>query len=160
MSGRWSVGLAVFVIAIGVVVVATAQSQPRKAETPDDAVTQRLKNLEQALSVAEQGLARKVDELMLFGRLEDLAVVEKVRYTGPPPRVVKNPTAPGAKNPVIIPAYTFFPKKYRAGHKLPLMVFAHGGVHGNVGSNYVNVLRELLQQGYAVIAPEYRGSSG
>ena len=39
-------------------------------------------------------------------------------------------------------------------------MFVHGGVHGNVGSNYVNVLRELLQQGYAVIAPDYRGSSG
>jgi dipeptidyl aminopeptidase/acylaminoacyl peptidase len=43
---------------------------------------------------------------------------------------------------------------------LPLIVFAHGGVHGNVGSNYVNVLRELLHQGYAVIAPDYRGSAG
>ena len=40
------------------------------------------------------------------------------------------------------------------------MVFAHGGVHGNVGTNHVNVLRELLQQGYAVIAPDYRGSAG
>src|SRR5256885_3117912 len=49
---------------------------------------------------------------------------------------------------------------YQAGPKLPLMVFAHGGVHGNVGTNYVNVLRELLQQGYAVVAPDYRGSAG
>src|SRR2546430_16356212 len=40
------------------------------------------------------------------------------------------------------------------------MVFAHGGVHGNVGANYVNVFRELLGQGYAVIAPDYRGSAG
>ena len=34
-------------------------------------------------------------------------------------------------------------------------MFAHGGVHGNVGTNYVNVLRELLRQGYAVVAPDY-----
>jgi dipeptidyl aminopeptidase/acylaminoacyl peptidase len=36
----------------------------------------------------------------------------------------------------------------------------HGGVHGNFDSNSVHIVRELLQQGYAVIAPEYRGSSG
>jgi dipeptidyl aminopeptidase/acylaminoacyl peptidase len=29
-----------------------------------------------------------------------------------------------------------------------------------VGSHYANVLRELLAQGYAIIAPDYRGSSG
>src|SRR5262249_52475685 len=117
-------------------------------------------SLGRSLDFTEQILARKTDELMLFQALADLAQVDKVRYTGPPPRVVKNPTAPGAKNPGVIPAYTFLPKKYLTGAKLPLMVFAHGGVHGNVGSNYVNVLRELLQQGYAVVAPDYRGSTG
>ncbi len=113
-----------------------------------------------ALSFTEQLLARKVDEDSLFRRLDDLAHVDKVRYTGPPPRVAKNPTAPGAKNPVVIPAYTFLPKRPPAGTKLPLLLFAHGGVHGNVGTNYVNVLRELLQQGYAIIAADYRGSTG
>jgi dipeptidyl aminopeptidase/acylaminoacyl peptidase len=83
-----------------------------------------------------------------------------VRYTGPPPPRPKNPTAPGAKNPVVIPAYTFLPRKHLSGAKLPLMLFAHGGVHGNIGSNDIPILRELLQQGYAVIAPDYRGSSG
>jgi dipeptidyl aminopeptidase/acylaminoacyl peptidase len=39
-------------------------------------------------------------------------------------------------------------------------VFAHGGVHGSVGAEDVNVLRELLQQGYAIVAPDYRGSAG
>ncbi len=160
MFGRRSASLAAVVLGIGAVFVATAQPQQRQPETPTEVVERRLTGLERSLNFTEQSLARKVDELMLFQRLEDLAVVDKVRFTGPPPRVIKNPTAPGAKNPLIIPAYTFFPKKYLTGRKLPLLVFAHGGVHGNVGSNYVNVLRELLQQGYAVIAPEYRGSSG
>jgi dipeptidyl aminopeptidase/acylaminoacyl peptidase len=135
------------------------RSQPRKAEPPADVDTERAE-LGRSLSFTEQFLARKIDEQMLFQALADLARCEKVRYTGPPPRVVKNPTAPGAKNPVVIPAYTFLPKKHPAGQKLPLIVFAHGGVHGNVGSSYVNVFRELLNQGYAVIAPDYRGSSG
>jgi dipeptidyl aminopeptidase/acylaminoacyl peptidase len=96
---------------------------------------------------------------MMFQRLGDLAVVDKVRYTGPPPRVIPNPTGQGAGNPLIIRAYTFVPKQY-ANARLPLVVMVHGGVHGNFDSNSVHIVRELLQQGYAVIAPEYRGSSG
>jgi dipeptidyl aminopeptidase/acylaminoacyl peptidase len=148
-----------FTIASVLVLTVTARSQPRKVETPVNADDER-PSLGQSLSFTEQLLARKIDEQMLIQTLSELAQVDRVRYTGPPPRVAKNPTAPGAKNPVVIPAYTFLPRKYHAGQKLPLMVFAHGGVHGNVGSNYINVLRELLQQGYAVIAPDYRGSAG
>lgn len=137
----------------------SAPAQQRKQEasgSPDD----ERNTLGQSLSHTEQLLARKIDEQMLFQRLDDIAVVDKVHYTGPPPRVAKNPTAPGAKNPVVIPAYTFMPKKYQTGTKLPLIVFAHGGVHGNVGVTFVHIFRELLQQGYAIIAPDYRGSSG
>ena len=147
------------VVALAVTAPSDGRSQPRKADPPPAADDERA-NLGQALGFTEQLLARKIDEQMLFQALSEIAVVDKVRYTGPPPRQLKNPTAPGAKNPVVVPAYTFLPKKYRSGQKIPLMVFAHGGVHGNVGTNYVNVLRELLQQGYAVIAPDYRGSAG
>jgi dipeptidyl aminopeptidase/acylaminoacyl peptidase len=144
----------------GWLVAGAARPQQHPPETPADALRQRLTSLEQSLCFLDQSLARKVDEQLLFRRLEDLAVVDRVRYTGPPPRLVKNPTAPGAKNPVIIPAYTFLPRKHLSGQKHPLIVYVHGGVHGNVSTNSVNVLRELLQQGYAVIAPDYRGSSG
>ncbi len=134
------------------------RSQSSKIDAPkvaNDGIS-----LGQSLNFTEQLLARKIDEQMLFQALAELAEVDRVRFTGPPPRVAKNPTAPGAKNPVVLTAYTFLPKKYLTGPKLPLMVFAHGGVHGNVGTNYVNVFRELLQQGYAVIACDYRGSTG
>src|SRR5687768_3738588 len=150
----WAGALVGVLVALGVV-----WSQPPRTTTPPNPDEERAA-LSRSLSFTEQVLSRKIDEQMLFQALADLAHVEKVRYTGPPPRVVKNPTAPGAKNPVVVPAYTFLPKKYPAGQKLPLIVFAHGGVHGNVGSSYVNVFRELLRQGYAVIAPDYRGSSG
>src|SRR5207248_2607488 len=108
---------------------------------------------------AQESLTRIVDAQQLFHRLEDLAEVDQVRYTGPPPRVVKNPTGQGAGNPLILSAYTFLPRKF-AGAKLPLMILVHGGVHGNFNSSNVHILRELLQQGYAVLAPDYRGSSG
>jgi dipeptidyl aminopeptidase/acylaminoacyl peptidase len=51
------------------------------------------------------------------------------------------------------------PRKH-AEKKLPLLVLVHGGVHGNLDTDYVHILRELIGQGYAIIAPEYRGSSG
>jgi dipeptidyl aminopeptidase/acylaminoacyl peptidase len=135
------------------------RSQPRGPDPADPAEEERA-SLGRALSHTEQLLARKIDEHLLVQILSETARIEKVRYTGPPPRVVKNPTAPGAKNPVIVPALVLIPRNPPAGRKLPLMVFAHGGVHGNVGSNYIPVFRELIHQGYAVIAPDYRGSSG
>jgi dipeptidyl aminopeptidase/acylaminoacyl peptidase len=151
--------LRVNTIALSLLIPNGASAQAPRPELPVVGEDERA-SLRQSLSFTEQLLARKIDEQMLFQILSEIAVVDKVRYTGPPPRVAKNPTAPGAKNPVVISAYTFMPKKYLNGPKLPLIVFAHGGVHGNVGVNYVNVLRELLQQGYAVIAPDYRGSTG
>jgi dipeptidyl aminopeptidase/acylaminoacyl peptidase len=151
---------AVCAVALALSFSCDVQAQARKVDAHPNADDERA-SLEQSLSFTEQFLARKIDEQMLFQALSEVAQMDRVRYTGPPPRVAKNPTAPGAKNPVVIPAYTFLPKKYLDGRKLPLMVFAHGGVHGNVAANnYVNVLRELLNQGYAVIAPDYRGSAG
>jgi dipeptidyl aminopeptidase/acylaminoacyl peptidase len=143
----------------GLLAVPAAWPQQPK-ETPSDPVQKRLEAVEEALQFSKEALKRTLEEQILIQRLQDLAEVDVVRYTGPPPRVIKNPTAPGAKNPVIIPAYTFLPKKPPAGAKLPLVLLVHGGVHSHFDSSYVNVLRELLQQGYAVLAPEYRGSTG
>jgi len=149
----WAIPLALLLAAPVVL------SQPREA-APADPVTQRLKAIEESLSHLEQKLAKDIDDGMWLRRLDDIAEVDKVRYTGPPARVVENPTAQGAGNPVIVSAYTFLPKKHPAAGKIPLMVLVHGGVHGNFHTADVHIVRELVQQGYAVIAPEYRGSSG
>ena len=84
---------------------------------------------------------------MLFHRLEDIAEVDKGRFTGPPPRVIKNPTGQGANNPVVLSAYTFLPRKRQPGAKLPLMVLVHGGVHGHFNVHRVHILRELVAAG-------------
>jgi dipeptidyl aminopeptidase/acylaminoacyl peptidase len=146
-------------IVTSLVVFTFAAAQSRKAEPPPSADDERT-NLSQALDFTEQLLARKLDEQRIVQALSEIAVVDTVRYTGPPPRVAKNPTAPGAKNAVIIPAYTFMPKSHVRGTKMPLMLLVHGGVHGNFNSDAINVVRELVQQGYAVIATDYRGSTG
>src|SRR5437879_3005067 len=67
--------------------------------------------------------------------------VNKVRLTSKPERT-SNPTGQGAGNPMIIPAYVFAPKNLHG--KTPLIVFVHGGVHGNVVTSYAHIVRELI----------------
>jgi dipeptidyl aminopeptidase/acylaminoacyl peptidase len=131
------------------------------ATNTTDALPERLKALEQALGFVEQTLTKNINDLIWFRRLEDIAEIDKVRYTGPPPRVTNNPTAQGAGNDVIITAYTFLPKKFSTPARLPLLVLVHGGVHSDFQpEGEARIVRELLEQGYAVIAPDYRGSTG
>ena len=125
-----------------------------------DALQERLRNLEEALDFTEQRLEKRINDLLWFQRLGDVAEVDKVRYTGPPARVTNNPTGPGAGNQIIVAAYTFLPKKFK-NEKLPLLVLVHGGVHSDVKPDGdARVVSELIEQGYAIIAPDYRGSTG
>lgn len=105
-------------------------------------------------------LERRVDDITWFHRLGDVAEIDRVSYTSLPPAKESNPTAQGAGNPLIIEALTFIPKKLDRARKQPLIVFAHGGVHSNFGTGNAHIVRELLEQGYSIIAPDYRGSTG
>ena len=43
----------------------------------------------------------------------------------------------------------------------PLIVFAHQGIHSDFGRDYeYGAVKELVEQGYSVIGPDYRGSTG
>ena len=105
-------------------------------------------------------LSRQIDDIMFFQRLGDVADIDIVRLTGPALRHEPNPTAQGAGNPFRFYAYVFIPKNLDRTRKQPLIVFPHGGVHANFTTGSTNVLREMLEQGYTVVAPEYRGSTG
>src|SRR5262245_35428306 len=113
-------GVAAFIV-LCLLIIPAARTQQRGADSAADATLQRLANLEEQLRFTEETLNRRIDDLLLFRQVEDVAEVDKGRYTGPPPRHIKNPTAPGAANPVIVTAYTFLPKKRPAGTKLPLL---------------------------------------
>ena len=103
---------------------------------------------------------KAVDDLMWHTLLGDIADVDKVRYASLPPAHIANPHAPGAANPLVIAAYTFIPKKLDRSRKQPLIVFCHQGIHANEDTRDAHVFRELLEQGYSIIAPDYRGSTG
>jgi dipeptidyl aminopeptidase/acylaminoacyl peptidase len=59
-----------------------------------------------------------------------------------------------------IPAYVFQPISKRGAHGHPALVWVHGGVHSNWSDSYWPFVREAVERGYVVIAPEYRGSTG
>ncbi len=105
-------------------------------------------------------LERQLDDLIWFKRLEDVANIDKVYITGPPKWKEKNPNGQGAGNPVKFWSYIFIPKNIDYKKEYPLIVFPHGGVHSNFTSYYTHIVRELMAQGYIVVAAEYRGSTG
>ncbi len=102
-------------------------------------------------------LHKNTDDVLWHFKVGDVAAIDKVEFTSKPRRE-KNPTGQGAGNALIIPAYVFTPKTLHG--KAPLIVFVHGGVHSDFRSSYAHIVRELMERGYVVIAPEYRGSTG
>ncbi len=59
-----------------------------------------------------------------------------------------------------IPAYVFQPLEKRGPRGQAAMVWVHGGVHGNWSITMFPFVKEAVDRGYVVIAPEYRGSTG
>lgn len=59
-----------------------------------------------------------------------------------------------------IPAYLYQPLRKRGTRGHAAMIWVHGGVHGNWGAGMWPFVREAVERGYVVIAPEYRGSTG
>jgi len=104
-------------------------------------------------------LAKKIDDILWYERVGDIAVLDKVRIYGPPRWKEDNPTGVGAGNHVKFYTYLFTPRGF-GDQKLPLLVLPHGGVHADFTTYYAHIVRELLAQGYIVVAPEYRGSTG
>lgn len=133
------------------------------ASADDAALAERLERLEGLLSDTGHSfdvLAKKIDDVLWYERLGDIAVVDWVRIYGPPPWKQDNPTALGAGNHVKFYCYVFTPRASFDGRRLPLLVLPHGGVHADFTTYHAHIVRELVAQGYVVIAPDYRGSTG
>ncbi|ADW71042.1 peptidase S9 prolyl oligopeptidase (plasmid) [Granulicella tundricola MP5ACTX9] len=107
-------------------------------------------------------IAKATDDVAWHQQMDSLATVEKIVYTGLPDVHAKDKDF--GPQPMILYAYTFIPKGWEGKKKHPLVVFLHGGVHGSTltggPDNDGRLISELVQQGYAVISPEYRGSGG
>src|SRR5574344_857174 len=109
-------------------------------------------------------IEKKFEDLLINQGLSDIAFITKVRLTGPAKhKQVRNGNAfhdEFVGNPLLFYSYVFIPKSTVQSGKYPLLVFPHGGIHGSLGSSYNQIIREMLVQGYVVVAPDYRGSTG
>lgn len=109
-------------------------------------------------------ISKKLDDILWFDMVGDMAYIDKVRLAGPP-----NPhRKPNGNefhdnlldNDLIFYSYVFIPKKTKQNKKYPLITLVHGGIHGSFSWVFGHFVRELLSQGYIIVAPDYRGSIG
>jgi dipeptidyl aminopeptidase/acylaminoacyl peptidase len=135
-----------------------AQQAPAAGDLPKEIADLRAaqKDLDHRLDQ----LAKAIDDIAWFQRVGDVAVVDKWRIVGPPDANPKNPTGIGAGNPIKFYTYTFVPKDRKAGERLPMLILPHGGVHADFTTYHTHIIRDLMAQGYVVVAPDYRGSTG
>jgi dipeptidyl aminopeptidase/acylaminoacyl peptidase len=126
---------------------------PRRAPVPMDSaraallyVSSRPADLPRADYARQIELKRKTDSTYAVrsaGVMEFRKVTYKSRVDG-----------------MTIPAYLFAPLTKRGTNGHPALVWVHGSVHGDWGTNMFPFVREAVQRGYVVITPDYRGSTG
>lgn len=99
-------------------------------------------------------------DILWYKKVEDVAYIDKLYITGPPASNIKSKTHVSYGSPLKFYTYVFIPKSIDDSKKYPLIVLPHGGVHSDFSTYYAHIVRELLAQGYIIVAPEYRGGTG
>lgn len=127
------------------------------AQNPPD-LSKALDAHDRGVDRAFEDTQRSIDDALWYFKLGDVANIQKYRIATSKPRREANATAMSAGNMLVIPVYVFAPKNLTG--KAPMLVFAHGGVHGRLDTNYAHIFREALDRGFVVVSPEYRGSIG
>ena len=119
-------------------------------------LNEQVSNMEHTFDV----LTKKIDDVLWMQKLEDVAWVDKVYIYGPPLWQEPYSDGQGGGNPVKFWTYVIIPKDVDPSQKYPLIVLPHGGVHSDFSTYYSHIVRELVAQGYIIVAAEYRGSTG
>ncbi len=91
-----------------------------------------------------QRMFKRLTDLSFMTQLGSEMIVRKVTYSG--------------ADKLPIPAYFFAPKD--TTRKRAALIFVHDGIHGDLSDTYVPHIRSLVREGYVIVAPEYRGSTG
>ena len=152
---RWLLSAALAAGLVGANRAAAADATAEKKDQPSELETKF-----EALNHRVDDLEKGVDDVLWYDKVGDVALIDKVFIVGPPQAHPKNPTAMGANNPVKFWAYVFIPRQLDRSKKAPLIVLPHGGVHADFTTYHTHIIRELMAQGYVVVAPDYRGSTG
>lgn len=164
MRRRFPGFVAVLLLVTGLCVSSPAFAGLQTDESPSlagiQAMLEQIANRLDGFRHRLDALEKRIDDVLWSQRVGDVALVDKVRLYGPPPWKEESPTAIGAGNPVKFYTYIFLPRGLDRSRKTPLLVFPHGGVHSDFSTYYTHIVRELIAQGYVIVAPEYRGSTG
>lgn len=148
------------IVASLIIFISNAIVLAQTTETQLNHQVQQLVDDNELLSHRLDRLEKMIDDIRWQQRVGQWAFIDKIYITGPPKQKEKNPTAQGAGNPVKFWCYVFIPKSVDFNKQYPMLVFPHGGVHGDFTTYYTHIVKELLAQGYIIVAPEYRGSTG
>jgi dipeptidyl aminopeptidase/acylaminoacyl peptidase len=150
-------------VALALASAAPGRAQEEAAGGASD-LEKRLAALEKKIDdqrYAFDQILKGIDDVLWFERVGDVADIDKVYYTSAPnPKGKETYGITNERHPVKIWAYVFVPRKLDRGKKAPLLLLPHGGVHADFTTYYTHIVRELVEQGYVVVAPEYRGSTG
>jgi dipeptidyl aminopeptidase/acylaminoacyl peptidase len=125
-------------------------------KSTDSLIGKKFDDLNHRLDQIEKSL----DDILWYNKVGDVAFIDKVFHVGPPAANIPDSTIMGATNPVKFWSYIFIPRTLDRNKKYPLIILPHGGIHANFTTYHTHIIREMIAQGYVVIAPEYRGSTG
>ena len=128
------------------------------AQTDPAATGKQLERHDESMDRAFEDVDREIDDVLWYFKLGDAANIAKYRVATSKPVRMRNATGQGAGNPLVMPVYVFTPKNVKG--RAPMVVFVHGGVHGRLETTYAHIFREMLEEGYVIVSPEYRGSIG
>ncbi len=149
-----------YLMALLVVSYATSLFFFLRAERKSDAISEKIGLQKHQFEL----INKKIEDMHWFHLLGEVAHIDKVRLSGPPHHNPKKTGIPffdkHRTNNIIFYSYVFIPRSIDENEKYPLIVFSHGGIHGTFSVVYAHIMRELIAQGYIIIAPDYRGSTG
>ena len=91
--------------------------------------------------------AKKLTDSIYAARFRGVVDFQKISYRS-------------AADGMVIPAYLFAPLHRRGVRGHAAMIWVHGGVHGNWDQSMLPFVREAVDRGYVIVAPDYRGSTG
>jgi dipeptidyl aminopeptidase/acylaminoacyl peptidase len=149
--------LAHTLLALGLAGPSAAQEPPVDVSRQIEALQRRV----EAQSYALDQLQKKIDDVLWFDRVGDVADIDKVYVpTVPVPKQEETYGIANARHPFRMWTYVFVPKGSDPAQKRPLLLLPHGGVHADFTTYHTHIVRELMREGYVVVAPEYRGSTG
>jgi dipeptidyl aminopeptidase/acylaminoacyl peptidase len=161
---RWPFPGAILLVALSLPLgpAAGRAAEAPPADSPAD-LARRLEALEKGLEEQRytfDEILKRIDDVLWFERVGDVALIDKVFLVGPPnPKGTETYGIKNERHPLKFWCYVFVPRKL-GDKRAPLLVLPHGGVHADFTTYHTHIVRELMDQGYVVIAPEYRGSTG